>query len=261
MRQRGFTLMEMIGVMAVLAILASVLAPSVFESIDRAYAEAEVANLEQLADSLVSHILDSKTIPRQNPNSWVPALSDYTSFTEAQTEFNKRGFRRRIYADPRFFTTSDANFPGYTQTNGLTTTPNSPRLMIVSNVKGNVPGPPTSGADFDAIWDQTAGAPLLEDADIKIKRINLRAYFHRVLATNQNTQQPSYGLESQALQPVPGAVGGVDGTTTRYVLRDTELRLFAPPYPTGGLNTSVIVKGEVGVRYSTDGGSWFWEVL
>ncbi len=258
---RGFTLMEMIGVMAVLAILASVLAPSVFDTIDRAVAEAEEKNLSELGDALVSHILTTKNVPLQNRNSWVPALTVYTSYPAEQTEFNQRGFRRRLYVDPRFFGTTDASFPGYTQTTGLVTFPNSPRLMLISNVKGNVPGPTNSSADFDAIWDQTASAPVLEDKNFKVHRINLRQYFHRVLLTNANTQQPGYGLETQTAQPVPGAVGGVDGTLIRYVLQDTQLRLFSTPYPAGGLSTSVLVKGEFAARYSTDGSSWFWETL
>ena len=256
---RGFTLMEMIGVMAVLAILASVLAPSVFDTIDRAVAEAEERNLQELGDSMVSHILASKSIPRQNRNSWVPALTAYTSYPADRTEFNQRGFRRRLYVDPRFFSTVDTAFAGYTQTTGLTAFPNSPRMMLVSNVKGNVPGPTNLSADFNAIWDQTPSAPILEDQNTKIHRINLRQYFHRVLLTNANTQQPGYSLELQAAQPVPGAVGGVDGSLLRYVLEDTQLRLFATPYPAGGLSTSTLIKGELAMRYNTDGSSWFWE--
>lgn len=258
---KGFTLMELIGVMAVIAILASVLAPAIFDAIDRAFAEAETENLQELKVSLINQILDNKRIPRQTMSDWVPTLAQYVQTTEEQVEFNAKGFRRRLYADPNFFGAADTVFPGYTQTTGLAAAPNSPRIMLVSDLSGNAPNPPGNGSDFDAIWNQTAGAAVVEGSDVKIVRINLRGLFHRVIFLNSNTQQPAYRLETQVAQAIPPSSGSVDGSLTRYVIEDTEVALFAQPFPTGVLTTTALVKADRQMRFTTDGSAWFWETL
>lgn len=260
-RSHGFTLMELIGVLAVMAILASVIAPNIFDAIDRAYAEAETSNLRELSGGLISHILDNKQIPRQNTASWVTAVANYGALSDENVEFNPKGYRRRLYVDPRFFTTTDTVFPGYIQSGGLTTPPNSPRMMLVSDLSTNAPAPPNTGNEFDDIWNQVAGATVVEGPKVKIERINLRGNFHRVLLTNAHTLLPAYGLENQAASAVPPAVGGLDGSLTRYVIHSTELKLFSTSFPTGGLSTSMLVTSDAGMSFGTDGASWYWERL
>ena len=48
----GFSLLELIGVMAVMAILAGALAPSVFQLIEEGYQTAERQSLKTIADAL-----------------------------------------------------------------------------------------------------------------------------------------------------------------------------------------------------------------
>lgn len=258
-RQQGFTLMELIGVMAIMAVLAAVLAPSLTDGIDRAYAAVEEENLETLIGSLEQHILINKQIPRSTAADWTAAVAAYADLTREEVEFNQRGFRRRLYVDPQFFSSTESNFPGYSQTTGLSSRPYSPRLMLVSDLNRNAPNPPGSAADFAAIWDQSGGAVVSESSKVKVVRLNLSGRFHRLLLTNGHAQQASYALEGGAAAPVPAAVSGVDGTLIRYVLRSSQLSVFFSPYPTGGMNTSTIVAGDLALRYATDGSNWFWE--
>lgn len=257
--QRGFTLMELIGVMAIIAIMAAVLAPSLTDGIDRAYAAAEQAHLETLMDSLEQHILVNKQIPRQTTAEWTAAVAGYADLASADVEFNDRGYRRRLYVDPQFFSSTESTFPGYTQNAGLASRPYSPRLMIVSDLTRNAPNPPGSAADFAAIWDQTGSATLIEGEKVKVARLNLSGRFHRLLLSNANGQQPFYSLEGGSATAVPAAVGGVDGTLTRYVLKSSRLSVFFSPFPAGGMNTSTLVDGDLSLRYTTDGSNWFWE--
>lgn len=258
-RQGGFTLIELIGAMAIIAVLAAVLAPGITDGIDRAYAAAEDENLATLMEALEQHIQVNKHIPRQAQAEWTAAVSAHAGLAASEVELNARGYRRRLYVDPLFFTTSEASFPGYTQTSGLAARPNSPRLMLVSDLSRNAPNAPASAAAFAAIWDQSAGAAVVEGNKVKIERLNLSSRFHRVLLINSHTQQPSYSLEGGSAAAVPAAVGGADGMLTRYVLKASRLSVFFSPYPTGGMDTSTIVGGDLALHYVTDGSNWFWE--
>lgn len=259
--QQGFTIMELIGAMAIIAILAAVLAPSVTDGIDRAYAAREEGNIRTLMDALEQHVLQNKEIPRENVAAWTSAIAAYADLPVSQVEFNDRGYRRRLYVDPQFFASAEAVFPGYAQTGGLTARPFSPRLMLVSDLNRNAPNPPRTAAEFAAIWDQTATATVQEGAKVKVERLNLAGHFHRLLLTNSHTQQPSFALESGAGVPVPAAFGGVDGTLTRYVLKSSRLSAFFSPYPTGGANTVTLIGEDMALHYTTDGTNWFWERL
>ena len=256
--QRGFTIMELIGAMAIIAILAAVLAPSVTDGIDRAYAAQEEANVRTLVAALEQHVLQNKSLPRQTLADWTAVVANYADLAREDVELNPRGFRRALYVDPQFFTSSEAVFPGYNQTTGLSARPFSPRLMIVSDLNRNAPNPPRTAAEFAAIWDQTNTAAVVGGTRVKVERLNLAGHFHRLLLINSHSQQPSYALESASSVPVPAASGGVDATLTRYVLKSSRLSVFFSPYPTGGSNTSTLISSDMALHYTTDGTNWFW---
>ena len=258
-RQTGFTLMELIGTMAIIAILAATLAPALTDGIDRAYSAREEVNLQVLMEALEAEILQNKAIPRENTAEWTAVVARYADLAREDVEFNARGYRRRLYVDPLFFSTTETTFPGYIQTAGLDRRPYSPRLMLVSDLTGNAPNPPATAAAFAAIWDQQGSPAVQEGPKVKIVRLNLAGHFHRVLLTNSSIQQPGYQLESGAGTAVPAAAGGTDGTLIRYVLRSTRISVFASPYPTGNMTTTTIVAEDVALHYATDGSNWFWE--
>ena len=257
--QRGFTIMELIGAMAIIAILAAVLAPSVVDGIDRAYAAQEEANVRSLMEALEQHVLQNKRIPRETVADWTTAIAAYADLGRDDVEFNPRGYRRGLYIDPQFFSSSEAVFPGYAQTSGLSSRPFSARLLLVSDLTRNAPNPPRTAAEFAAIWDQSNTAAVVEGGKVKIERLNLSGHFHRLILINSHSLQPSYALESGSAVPVPAASGGVDGTVTRYVLRNSRLSVFFSPYPTGGSNTTTLIGADMALHYTTDGSNWFWE--
>ncbi len=258
MRQRGFTLMELIGVIAVIAILSAVIAPNLFKSVDDALAKAEKGNLETLANGLVSYSRQAKRLPSRTPADWAAVIANHVAIPESEVLVNRRGFNRALYFDPRFFTSSDSNFSGYQQTSGLTAPPVSPRAIFVSDLTRNAPARPTTSAAFEAIWDQDPGASVLAGPKVHIQRISFASLFHRLVLNNQNTSQPAYSLESGSQSAVPAASGGLDGMVTRYVMDGTELRLYQAPFPSGALETSSLVQVDKHYRYGTDGTNWFW---
>ena len=257
--QRGFTLIEVIGVLSIMAILASVIAPSVLDDIKRARQDKESLTLEGLSAYLQDYIIDNQRIPTRTTADWTTSIASQGTLPVARIEFNERGFRRGYYVDPQFFSGSDTAFPGYTQTIGLAAKPVSPRIMLVSSLTANAPSAPTTATAFNAIWDQSAAASLVESPDIKIERINLRNIFHRIILTNEHTNQPGYQLEAGSLNALPAATGGVDGLATRYLIERTRMNLLSDPFPSGNLNQVVMIAGPTNYTYRNNGSEWTWE--
>ena len=216
--QRGFTLLELIGVMAVIAVLAGALAPSVFQAIDDAYATAETSNLERIGDDLVRYIQTNGAIPSRNIDNWTAALATVSDLPIERIRNNRRGYRRLLYFDPRFIGAPDSNFGGYTQNGGLNAAPLSPRVMLISDMQRNVRNQAANSATFDAIWNQSAGATIVESATIKIVRLNLASLFQRVMLVNANVSQAGYQLGSAGT--IPGDSIERRDRRYRHALRD-----------------------------------------
>lgn len=257
--QHGFTLIEMIGVLAIISSLAAVLVPNVVKTVDEAVNEAEGRNLTTLASALDSYTTSQKSIP--NAAGWVAALGGFTSMSVNKINLNERGFRRGYYADPRFLTAAVGAFAGYTQTNGLAAAPFSPRIMLVSDLTRNAPAAPTTVAAFDAIWNQSAGASVVEGPRVRVQRIHLGNNFLPVLLTNQFTSTVAYRIDSGASVSLP-AVGAGGGTgVTRQLLKGTKVSLQKPPFPTGALERAVLVTSARELSYVSSGGAtpvWSW---
>lgn len=256
-QQRGFTLMELIAVMAILAILSAVLAPSLIDAIDDAYATAEANNLSAIADDLERYISDTGIVPDRALATWSAAVATTSSRALASIQLNERGFTRSVYFDPRFIA-SGGGFNGYVQTGGLSTPPASPRVMIISDMRGNVAVQANDATRFNDIWNRTAGAALVESDTLKIERRHMGGLFHRVLLANQSTSQAAYSINAAGQLAVPAGSSGVDGLLSRYIIEGSELALYGTPFPTGGLASAALVQRDVSLRYASDGGSFEW---
>ena len=254
---RGFTLMEMIAVMAIIGILAAVLAPSIVDAIDRADAAAERANAGQLADDLEEYIRRTAIVPGRAAASWGPAIATVSNRPAIDVTANRRGFTRTVYFDPNFLTAA-GGFNGYVQTSGLALAPVSPRFMIISNLRGNVGTQANNAATFDAIWNQTSGAAVVESEDIVIERRHVGHLFHPVLLSNSEGLQAGFALNGSGQFAVPAALSGTDGLLSTWVLDGTRLSVFASPYPVGGLGTVVLVNDGLNLRNAANGALFQW---
>ena len=251
--------MELIAVMAIMAILAGTLAPSIFDQVKRAKADAEEKNLIELINSLKLSIIDEKIIPTSTTSSWVNAIASASRFNREDIEYNSFGYRRRLVFDPIFFTNSNSVFPGLVQNQGLANAPVSPRLMLISDLTQNVSAISNTATVFNDIWEQNNGANQVESTELKIVRLNLTNSFHRIILTNENSQQPSFQLEAGSIVNLPAASGGIDGSVTRYVLDNTRISLRETSLIGVGAEQTVnIINNDWTSRYQTNGTSWYW---
>jgi len=94
----GFTLIEMIGVLAVMAILASVVTPNALRSLDHAAITAEVQTLSHLGEQTKNYLRDQGVAP--TPANWTTTIGGYADISPIDIATNKRQIARVFLTDP-----------------------------------------------------------------------------------------------------------------------------------------------------------------
>jgi len=155
--ERGFSLIELIGVLAVMAILASMTVPPILRQIRQAQTVNEDANLNEVARAIVEGIKATGTIP--NPNvvannaaGWFTLAQPYTALSQDAflNVFPDNAYTdRRYYLEPIFdayfqalttYQTPPAGFPAAGFPVGAL------RILLVSSSRG-ISNPPDSRVD------------------------------------------------------------------------------------------------------------------
>lgn len=254
--QQGFTLVEVIGVLTIISVMAAVIVPNVFKQIDRVNQDAEEKNLAALASEMQQLILDQKTIPASAV--WADVLAQVSDLPALQVRNNSRGFARGYFVDPRFFSTTDKAFSGFSQSIGLAALPVSPRLMIISNLKADIVDSLNTTAAFEAVWNQSAAAILVEGQDIKIQRMHIGHLFHTLLLQNEKAGNPSYQLDNGPITALPAASNIGISLTTLAVIDGSQIKLYQDPFPTGPLQHNIFLRSNDAFYFGTDTVAWFW---
>ncbi len=123
LRQRGFTLLELIVVMSIVALLASMAAPRYFDSVERARERVLMQNLNLLRDAIDKFHADSGAYP--------PSLADLVA----------RRYVRKLPEDP---------LTGSATTWVVLAPPAASGLTGVYDIKSGAPGNALDGTPYGA---------------------------------------------------------------------------------------------------------------
>ncbi len=274
-RLSAFSLIEMIGVVAILAVIAAVLLPPMIKHTDEATRTRERASLGAISDALELNAIRSNSIPALT--NWMQAAANWSAVPAFQIATNARRYPR-VY----FLRTGPNPALGYTQNTNGTSRPSGLQAVVVSILGGdsltsaNCPSPNggyLSDADFDALWKlkdrqrPTTGLWANWNGtgdDFLVQQVNYGPLFHHLVLVNRDTNSPSFringsdpiwvpnnpnnnvGWDSYYLDGTVVGLGDNAGTNmTRYVLkRDIGFVFEAQPGEPGlwrdqiaGLNT------------------------
>lgn len=97
-RQRGFTLMELMVVIVILGVLASLVVPNLMGNKDRADRQKAVSDIVALENALDMYKLDNHRYPTTEQG--MEALIEAPALAPLAENYNPEGYIRRLPADP-----------------------------------------------------------------------------------------------------------------------------------------------------------------
>jgi type II secretory pathway pseudopilin PulG len=223
----AMTLVEVIGVLAVTAVLAGVLIPVALRILDRIAHDKEAASLRTLGDAFQMSIMKTRSIPAQA--GW-PQFIATNAGIDVYSVTNNLRKRTRVLVFDKGSTWFLANLPYSQSASSCTAIPDKPRVMLASSIAGQLPFTDLTAGQFDSLWNTPegslpAGLGLNGDPyDVQIQRMNLAPLFVNLLVS---TYKPGtygngyFGFENKApLNPAPYGAG-----VSAYYLRGTVLNL------------------------------------
>ena len=230
-RSSGFTMIEMIGVLAIMGILAAVAVPTVIDQLDRIVENEETKNLQAIAQGLEVYFRENRAWPA----TLATLSTNYVSFSSVQLLQNARGVPRYYFAHP---TTA-----GFTNATGLTaSTLSDVRFLLISNISVDASPTITNATEFDAWWntDETT------TPNLKIYRGHLGNKFHLV-SLSAIGAGGSYQIDGTTTS----SSGGTLTLYNRYHVVGTPVNLdVADPYATPDVQLNLT--SDAGYQFEPD---------
>ena len=203
----GFTLLALVGILAMMTIAASVLLPNMVALQNQQVTNAELENLKGIAQG-------SKLYLRRNL-AWPPNLAahspDYVPLDSAQLLQNPRGYPRYYQVHPDTI--------GFSNQSGMAASelPNA-RFLLISDLTQDATPTITNATQFDTWWT-TATTP-----DLNIYKANAANLFHEVSLISAG-DGGSYQIDGATTN----SGGGTLADYSRYHLRGTVIALDESP--------------------------------
>src|SRR5512133_298890 len=131
----ALTLIELIGVLAVMALLAGLLVPVSLRHLDRVASRHEMAMLKSFGDALQARILRTKSMPTHT--NWAHAVAAQTGIDLADVTTNIRRRARILLLDGGGWFSTNLN---YNQTHtGTPVFPAGARLILMTSLGKELP--------------------------------------------------------------------------------------------------------------------------
>jgi len=256
----GFNLIEMIGVMAIVAILALALAPVFIKELDQLAGDKEVKQLKALGEAFRQGVLKTKSIPDQT--GWDTMVATNIGLEINQVRLNDRRVPRIFLIDPDIAVGGNGGKLPYNQTGGSQVNgagniipPINPRVMILSSISAPLPvsltnglPPATTGAyAFSNIWNTAEGTVPAgwswtgQNTDLKVQRINLMDLFVPLILNNTSTNWVArYTIETNFYNVLVAPSATAGSSFQAYFIDGTQLGLY-DTNPTPNLQYSEIL--------------------
>jgi type II secretory pathway pseudopilin PulG len=235
----GFTLIEIVGLLAVTAILAALLLPALIKETDKYTADKEITTLRSFGDAFQRYVTVSRTIP--DDTYWYSAVASQLGFSPNDVLYNIRQQshqRSRVFLiDPSMQLGLPASPTRLPYTNFLSSAtatpcqPQNPRVMIVSSLGLALPTAVANGVFgttlnnyFSDLWNAAPGTVPNDTAwtgwtgnpaDVIVQRIDLTPLFFPVQLVTGNTNG-GYGYYTVD-EVQPSALASTAGTTNYYI--------------------------------------------
>ena len=198
-------MLEMVAVLAIIAILATLMLPRFIKRIDLATRAQEAANLAAIHEALKLDVIRNATVPDEN--GWAQAVARWSTLQSPKVTVNSRRYNRIYYRQ------ASPNPPvGVSQTPNGTGLPANLRALVVSTLGGaNGPDPAggeLSAAEFNALWYTPDGsrpssgnwaAWVGTGDDFLVQRIDYAPLFHRLLLSNRDAVPTWFTINGSSL--------------------------------------------------------------
>lgn len=206
----AFTLIEMIGVVAILALVASLMAPAVIQQMLNASRARDASELKGMADAVQSAIRRTGQVPTASGLPFF--IANEMGAAVSQLTNSSQNVPRLFVADPMMAIGAGLPFDQLSDPTGLSSQPLNLRFLILSSLSAPLP----TAFNFNTAWatpDHLVPADWTSwqgsGDDLTIQRIDFSPLFHRVILNNlAGTPYPSFRIE----------VGGVTNATLNNVV-------------------------------------------
>ena len=188
--QRGFSLIAVIGALAVITIGLSIVTPALVQILDRRHQETERLQLRRIADGIQTYLELNKAFP-PSLGSLIP---DYVPFSGAQLTTNSRGFPRYYAVHPGMI--------GFNNRTGLSAAALvNARFLLLSDLTQDLAPTITTPAEFETWW--TTNESLIPN--LHLHRGNVGHLFYS-LAITPKGNGASFFI---SMPPATDSVGGL----------------------------------------------------
>lgn len=231
--QRAFSLIEVIGILAIIAVAAAVLLPNMVKRVDIAAANAEAQTLKNMSEALKFYIKRNWYVPSHT--NIADVIAECMGWDKGTVLTNDRRITRVFLVDPNL-KIANSQLPYKQTVMGSTNKPQNARIMIISSLFDTLPvssGNSISSNDFNVIWNTPDGqVPTVwsnwrgsKYGDLlKIQRINLEPLFKCVTFSKRaNVASMTFGVATNY------NISGVDKMT-----------LTSPTFKTYYIESSII---------------------